>query len=145
VLSCDNAVSLYHKMSRERQSVRNELEMAILERIKTRRRGAATPYDDGRLRIDLERRRVYRQGETTHLTPIEFQLLSYLLRHRGQVVPYKELLTEVWGPAYVDATDCLYLYIHYLRAKVEENPSEPQYIRTKRGVGYRFAPTGGTP
>ena len=79
----------------------------------------------------------------THLTPIECQLLGCLLRHRGQVLSCKEVLMEVWGPGYIDATDCLYLYIHYLRGKLEKNPGEPRYIRNKRGVGYWFAPAEG--
>jgi len=65
------------------------------------------------------------------------------VNHKGCIVPYKDLLAEVCGAAYLDATDSLYLYIHYLREKLEENPGEPQYIRIKRGIGYWFASAEG--
>lgn len=97
-------------------------------------------YDDGNLKIDLERQQVFKQGQLVHLTSTEYRLLSCLFKHKGITVPHEELLTEVWGPAYLDATACLSLYIRYLREKLEENPSEPQYIRTKWGSGYWFSP-----
>jgi two-component system KDP operon response regulator KdpE len=106
-------------------------------------REAVMCYDDGTLRIDLERRCVSRQGHTVNLGPIECRLLGCLMRHPDQVVPYEELLAEAWGPTYVDAKYCLRLYIHYLRDKVEADPRFPRYIHTQRGVGYRFAPQNG--
>jgi len=120
-----------------------ELEMrvrAVLKRAQTRGWESNVLYDDGTLRINLEQQQVFREGQAVPLTLTEFRLLSYLVSRKARVVPYKELLTEVWGPAYHDATGCLYLYIHYLRGKLEENPREPRYIRTERGVGYCFAP-----
>jgi two-component system KDP operon response regulator KdpE len=103
-------------------------------------KAAIPPYDDGTLRIEIDRQRVLRNGRVVRLTPTEFRLLSYLVRHRERVVTHEELLADVWGSAYLDATDCLSIYIHYLREKLEENPREPAYIRTKWGVGYWFAP-----
>jgi two-component system KDP operon response regulator KdpE len=97
-------------------------------------------YDDGKIKIDLERQQVFKEGQLIHLTSTEFRLLSCLVKHQGITVTHDELLTEVWGPAYIDATACLSLYIRYLREKLEDNPSEPQYIRTKWGAGYWFAP-----
>ena len=120
-----------------------ELEMrirAVLERAKTKQWEPVTLYDDGMLRIDVGQPQVFREGELVHLTSTEFRLLSCLVRHRGRVVRHRELLAEAWGPAYADATDLLYLYIHYLREKLEGDPKEPRYIRTKRGTGYWFAP-----
>jgi len=97
-------------------------------------------FDDGKIRVDLERQQVFREGKMVHLTSTEFQLLSCLVKRQGTLVPHDEILTEVWGPGYLDATACLSLYIRYLREKLEDNPGEPRYIRTKWGSGYWFAP-----
>ncbi len=118
-----------------------ELELrieAILRRGGSARGDETGVYDDGVLRIDLERRFVTRQGQPVHLTPTEFRLLAYLLRRRGRVVPHVELLTEVWGPEYAEDTANLSVYVRYLREKLEEVPGEPRYICTEWGVGYRF-------
>jgi len=101
-------------------------------------------YNDGRLKIDLERQHVYRDNELVHLTPTEYKLLSVLVRNQGGVISHEGLLRDVWGDAYTDATACLSLYIRYLREKLEENPSEPKYIRTKWGIGYWFDPIQGS-
>jgi two-component system KDP operon response regulator KdpE len=113
---------------------------AVLKRSSSGEKELNSIYDDGKLKIDMERQQVFKNGQPIHLTSTEFRLLSCLFRHQGVTVPHDELLTEVWGPAYLDATACLSLYIRYLREKIEENPSEPQYIRTKWGAGYWFAP-----
>lgn len=97
-------------------------------------------FDDGTLKIDLDRQHVYRKSELIHLTPTEYKLLSCLVRNQGGVISHEGLLRDVWGEAYTDATACLSLYIRYLREKLEENPSEPKYIRTKWGIGYWFDP-----
>ena len=97
-------------------------------------------FDDGKIRVDLERQQVFREGKMVHLTSTEFQLLSCLVKRQGTLVPHDEILTEVWGPGYLDATASLSLYIRYLREKLEDNPGEPRYIRTKWGSGYWFAP-----
>jgi DNA-binding response OmpR family regulator len=97
-------------------------------------------FDDGNIRVDLERQQVFREGKMVHLTSTEFQLLSCLVKRQGTLVPHEEILAEVWGPTYLDATACLSLYIRYLREKLEDNPGEPHYIRTKWGAGYWFAP-----
>jgi two-component system KDP operon response regulator KdpE len=123
-----------------------ELEMrihAVLRRAGTEKRMPDVLYDDGKLRINLERQQVVRQGQVIHLTSTEFRLLSYLVCHPNRIVPHQELLAEVWGPRYRDAKDGLSLYIHYLREKLEDEPTEPQYIHTKWGIGYWFEPTEG--
>ncbi len=123
-----------------------ELEMrinAVLRRVETENQTPKVHYDDGTLKISLEQQQVFRQGQVIHLTSTEFRLLSYLVRHKKRIVPHQELLAHVWGPAYRDAKDGLSLYIHYLREKLEEEPTAPQYIRTKWGVGYWFEPMKG--
>lgn len=97
-------------------------------------------YDDGMLRVDMQRQHVYRDNQRVHVTPTEFRLLSCLIRYRGHVVAHEDLLREVWGDGYLDAVPSLSIYIRYLREKIEENPSEPRYILTKWGVGYWFSP-----
>ena len=96
-------------------------------------------YSNGYLTIDFDRRIVKVRGESVDLTPTEFKLLSCLVRNEGRVLPHRYLLTEVWGPEYADEVDYVKLYIRYLRLKIEENPSDPIYIQTESGVGYRFS------
>lgn len=95
-------------------------------------------YDDGELAIDFERRQVYLRGQPVNLSPTEFRLLACLVRHAGQVVPHKTLLTWVWGPEYAEETHYVKLYIRYLRQKIEKCPKRPKYVLTEWGVGYRF-------
>jgi two-component system KDP operon response regulator KdpE len=91
------------------------------------------------LTIDFDRRIVKVRGESIDLTPTEFKLLSCLVRNEGRVLPHRYLLSEVWGPEYADEVDYVKLYIRYLRLKIEEDPSDPVYIQTEWGVGYRFS------
>ena len=90
------------------------------------------------LHVDLAARIVRRDGEDVHLTPIEFDLLRTLVRHRGRLMTHRALLVEVWGPQYGDDTQVLRAHIANLRRKIEP-PGERRYIRTDAGVGYRFA------
>jgi two-component system KDP operon response regulator KdpE len=76
------------------------------------------------------------------LTPTEYDLLRVLVTHAGKVVTHQQLLQEVWGPADVDETHYLRVYIGQLRHKIEKNPAQPQYILTEPGVGYRLKPAG---
>ncbi len=116
---------------------------AVLRRAKISRTEVWEPiYDDGTLRIDLVNGAVKRHGEVIHLTPTESRLLLSLLSRRGEVVPHRELLINAWGPEYAEAVDYLSVYVRYLREKLEEDPSNPQYIRTRWGIGYYFAGDG---
>jgi two-component system KDP operon response regulator KdpE len=92
----------------------------------------------GGLRVDLSDRVVQRDGEEVHLTPIEFDLLRTLVRHRGRLMTHRALLVEVWGPQYADDTQVLRAHIANLRRKIEPS-GERRYIRTEPGIGYRFA------
>jgi two-component system KDP operon response regulator KdpE len=91
------------------------------------------------LELDLAARVVRRDGEAIHLTPIEYDLLRVLARNRGRLLTHRALLTEVWGPAYVDDIRTLRTHIANLRQKIEPRGEGPRYIRTDPGVGYRFA------
>jgi two-component system KDP operon response regulator KdpE len=116
---------------------------ALLRRVKTAQRRQMPEYDDGRLRVDPQRQLVWRRGSPVHLSPTESRLLSTLLRHSGNVVSHEDLLAEIWGPALRDNPNCLSVYIHGIREKLEEDPGRPQYIQTAWGVGYFFIPNGG--
>lgn len=91
------------------------------------------------LEIDFERRRVRSGQNVLRLTPKEFDLLRYLVSHRGKPVPHRELLQAVWGPDYGDQSDYLRVFITHLRKKIEPNPAKPKYILTEPWLGYRFA------
>ena len=88
--------------------------------------------------IDLADRRVTRAGEQVHLTPIEFDLLRVLAQHQGRLVTHRQLLQEVWGPEYGAETHYLRVHVAHIRAKLEPDPSRPQYLITEPGVGYRL-------
>jgi two-component system KDP operon response regulator KdpE len=92
------------------------------------------------LEVDLAGRVVRRGGEPVHLTPIEFDLLRVLVQNRGRLMTHRKLITEVWGPEYVDDAQPLRTHIARLRAKIEpDGVAGPRYIVTDPGVGYRFA------
>ncbi len=108
-----------------------------------RRSGAAEEEPaitvDG-LEVDLAARIVRRERELVHLTPIEFELLRTLVRNRGRLLTHRALLSEVWGPQYVNDIQTLRTHIARLRAKIEPGEgSAPRFIVTDPGVGYRFA------
>lgn len=100
--------------------------------------GKASVIRFGKVEVDLERRRVVRAGQIVHLTPIEFRLLACLCQHLGMVVTHRQLIREVWGPAYVEHTHYLRIYMKQLREKLEEDPVRPNYFLTESGVGYRM-------
>ncbi len=93
---------------------------------------------DDRLKIDFGKREVWVDGELVKLRPTEYRLLYHLVQNAGWVMTYDQLLTKVWGYEYRDETHYVRLYINYLRQKIEKDPSNPEYILTERGVGYRF-------
>ena len=95
----------------------------------------------GSVLLDLSERRVSRDGIAVHLTPIEYRLLTTLVRHAGRVLTHQQLLREVWGPAYVENQHYLRVYMGHLRHKLEVDPAQPVHIVTETGVGYRLTGT----
>ena len=93
----------------------------------------------GPLRIELDTRRAFKNNQELTLRYKEFELLSLLLHHVGQVVTRAELFDEVWGTDWLRDTRTLDVHVRWLREKVEANPSDPQFIQTVRGIGYRLA------
>jgi two-component system, OmpR family, KDP operon response regulator KdpE len=90
--------------------------------------------------VDLAAKRVTRDGGDVRLTPTEWQMLEVLVRSSGRLVTQRQLLTEVWGPGYQNEANYLRVYVAQLRRKLEPDPSQPQYLLTEPGMGYRFRP-----
>jgi len=112
---------------------------AVLRRTEKSREGkeGAIQVDD-RLKIDFDRREVWVEGRQVKLRPTEYRLLYHLVQNAGWVVTHDQILAKVWGYEYRDEPHYVRLYVNYLREKLEEDPTNPKYILTERGVGYRF-------
>lgn len=93
----------------------------------------------GKVRVDLEKRLVWREEKIQHLTPIEYRLLAFLVTHPDAVLTHRQVLKGVWGPSHVDHTHYARIYMGNLRRKLEEDPARPVHLLTESGVGYRFA------
>ncbi|MDP2965660.1 MAG: response regulator transcription factor [Pelolinea sp.] len=93
---------------------------------------------DDRLKIDFSRREIFVNGQLVKLRPTEYRLLYHLVQNAGWVLTYDQILSRVWGYEYRDEPHYVRLYINYLRQKLEDDPANPKYILTERGVGYRF-------
>lgn len=90
--------------------------------------------------IDLPHMRAIRDGHEVHLTRLEWGIVETLVRNPDRLVTGRQLLTEVWGPAYADATHYLRVYMMQVRRKLEQDPSDPRHFITEPGLGYRFVP-----
>lgn len=104
-----------------------------------RARGSAAPVCKfGPVEVNLARHQVMLKGAEIHLTGTQYNLLAVLVRHAGQVVTHKQLLKEVWGPAYEKETNYLRVYMKQLREKLEQDPASPRYLLNEPGIGYRL-------
>ena len=115
-------------MARIRAALRNRLSDETDEPV----------FRSGGLTVDLARREVSVDGRNVRLTPTEYDVLRTLVTHAGKVVTHQHLLREVWGPADVDETHYVRVYVGQLRQKIEADPAQPRYILTEPGVGYRL-------
>lgn len=91
------------------------------------------------LKVDMIHRKITVNGAEVHLTPIEYRLLTVLVKHAGKVLTHRLLLREVWGPNYVERAHYLRIYMGTLRHKLEQDPARPRFLLTEVGVGYRLA------
>jgi two-component system, OmpR family, KDP operon response regulator KdpE len=95
-------------------------------------------FEAGNLRVDFARRQVTLSGEDVHLTPIEYRLLTTLIRYADRVVTHNQLLREVWGPRQANQVQYLRVYMAQLRQKLEADPARPRFFINEPGIGYRF-------
>jgi two-component system KDP operon response regulator KdpE len=100
--------------------------------------GDVKEIQTGDFHIDIESRNVTVRGQEVHLTPKEYELLVYLIRHAGKVLTHRTLLNAVWGGDYVEQTEYLRVFVGHLRKKIEPEPAAPRYILTEPWTGYRF-------
>lgn len=122
--------------------------MELLARVEARLRRRATPapavtgttesHQFGDVRIDFRSAEVFRGTETIELSAREYQLLRYLIEHRGEIISRDQLLNEVWGYNAMPSTRTVDVHVAWLRQKIEPNPRHPQYLLTVHGLGYRF-------
>ncbi|MEW5790084.1 MAG: response regulator [Pseudomonadota bacterium] len=114
--------------------------LARLRALLRRRAGATVDaaVRFGDVEMDLVRHEVRKRGEMVHLTPTEYRLLATLVRARGAVLTYRQLLHEVWGPGHADRTHYLRVHMANLRQKLEDDPTRPRYLITELQVGYRL-------
>ncbi len=110
-------------------------------RHRMRRNGEIPVLRVGGLEVDIPRHLVTWQGTELALSPKEFELLALMARHAGKVMTHRQLLTAIWGAAHVHDTQYLRVYVGQLRQKIEPNPSDPRFILTEPGIGYRLADT----
>lgn len=118
-------------------------ELAARMRVALRHASRGAPPADetfvfGDVRVDVARRLVFRQGEEVHLSPIEYRLLAFLVRHPDRVLTHRQILKDVWGPSHVHETQYLRVYMGQLRQKLEAAAARPRYLVTEPGVGYRL-------
>lgn len=121
----------------------------LLARIRAAlRRASATPSNDdtqaifssGDFQVNLDSHHILLRGKQIHLTPKEFDLLTYFIKHPGKVLTHRTLLAAVWGGNYVDQTEYLRVFVGNLRKKIEPDAAAPRYILTEPWIGYRFDP-----
>jgi two-component system KDP operon response regulator KdpE len=120
----------------------------LLARIRVALRHAVTKnQDQGKavfiaedLKIDFLKRQVHRGAREIHLTPIEYRLLTVLVRNAGRVMTHRQILKEVWGPPYIEQTHYLRVFMNHLRKKIEADSTRPRFLLNEPGIGYRFKP-----
>jgi two-component system KDP operon response regulator KdpE len=121
----------------------------LLARVRASLRRASTPVtneatqttlDSGDFHVDLETREITARGKSIHLTPKEFDLLVYFIKHSGKVLTHRTLLAAVWGGNYVEQNEYLRVFVGNLRKKIEPDAATPRYILTEPWIGYRFDP-----
>jgi len=118
----------------------------LLARIRVALRHAIRPMEHiqadifatANLKVDLHNRVVTLDDEEVHLTPIQYRLLVVLVKQAGRVLTHQQILKEVWGPSYQENAHYLRIYMSQLRQKLEADPTQPKFLLTESGVGYRL-------
>ena len=121
----------------------------LLARVRASLRRATTPVsneatqttlESGDFHVDLETREITVRGKSIHLTPKEFDLLVYFIKHSGKVLTHRTVLAALWGGNYVEQNEYLRVFVGNLRKKIEPDAATPRYILTEPWIGYRFDP-----
>lgn len=99
---------------------------------------ASARFSFGKIDLDLAQRRVTRESEEIHLTPIQYRLLTVLVNQAGKVLTHRQILNAVWGPGHAESAHYLRIYMSQLRQKLEDDPANPKHLLTESGVGYRL-------
>ena len=115
---------------------------AALRRVPAPEGASEGVLEVGDFRIDFDAHAVSVRGEAVRLTPKEFELLAYLVRHAGKVLTHRTLLTAIWGANYSEQVEYLRVFVGHIRRKIEVEPSSPLYLVTEPWTGYRFDPGG---
>jgi two-component system KDP operon response regulator KdpE len=113
---------------------------AVLRRPKLNEGAEEKTIEAGDFRVDIKARIVTVNGQVVHLTPKEYELLLYLIRHSDKTLTHHTLLSTIWGGDYVEHTEYLRVFIRHLRKKIEPDPANPRYILTDPWTGYHFTP-----
>jgi len=142
VLALDNGADDYMTKPFGSNELQARIRAALRHSTRNQFREVEPVFRSGPLEVDLYARIAKLNGEEVRLTPIEYKLLAMLIRHAGLVLTHKQLLEEVWGPAYVDELHYLRVYMGQLRHKLESDPARPKLIRTESGIGYRLIAEG---
>lgn len=138
VTALDNQADDYITKPFSTAELQARVRTALRHAARKREESVVTSFESGPLRVDLKARIVTLDGAEVHLTPIEYKLLTVLIKHAGLVLTHRQLLESVWGPAYVDELHYLRVYMGQLRHKLESDPARPRIIRTESGIGYRL-------
>ena len=114
------------------------IRVALRHSVNSPEQGENGVFTNGALKVDLLKRQVFVGNREIHLTPIQYRLLSVLIKNAGKVLTHQHLLKEVWGPSYSDNSHYLRIYMSQLRQKLETDPTQPKYLLTESFVGYRL-------
>jgi two-component system KDP operon response regulator KdpE len=114
------------------------IRVALRHAIRPQEHMQADVFVTGSLKVDLHNRLVSVDDREIHLTPIQYRLLAVLVKHAGKVLTHQQILKEVWGPSYQENAHYLRIYMSQLRQKLEADPTQPKFLLTESGVGYRL-------
>ncbi|QWF72298.1 response regulator [Methylomonas paludis] len=114
------------------------IRVALRHALRTAELGQSDIFVSANLKVDLQNRLVFIDEQEVHLTPIQYRLLTVLIKHAGKVLTHQQILKEVWGPSYQENAHYLRIYMSQLRQKLEAEPTQPKLLLTESGVGYRL-------
>jgi two-component system KDP operon response regulator KdpE len=114
------------------------IRVAIRHSLRSSEQVVGDVFTSENLKVDLINRLVSLDNQEVHLTPIQYRLLTVLVKHAGKVLTHKQILKEVWGPSYQENAHYLRIYMSQLRQKLEIDPTQPKLLLTESGVGYRL-------